>query len=57
MMSPFSVVVIREVDEFAFKIPVVPIDSQRNRSMLQRLSLVCPRKVNHDGPAPLGIGR
>ena len=24
MMSPFSVVVIREVDEFAFKIPVVP---------------------------------
>ena len=24
MMSPFSVVVVREFDEFAFKIPVVP---------------------------------
>ena len=31
-------------------------DSHRNRSMLQRLSFVCPRKVSHEGPHESGSG-
>ena len=32
-------------------------DSQRNRSMLQRLSFACPRNVSHEGPLESGSGR
>jgi len=33
------------------------IDSQRKRSTLQRLSLVCPITESQEGPAPPGAGR
>src|SRR3979411_2533411 len=32
------------------------MDSQRKRSTLHRLSVVCPMNDNHEGPVPLGAG-
>src|ERR1700731_442802 len=33
------------------------MDSQRKRSTLQRLSVVCPMNDNHEGPVPPEVGR
>jgi hypothetical protein len=33
------------------------MDSQRKRSTLHRLSVVCPIKDNHEGPVPPEVGR
>ena len=33
------------------------MDSQRKRSTLHRLSVVCPTNDNHEGPVPPGAGR